>query len=168
MDGAWLWNITAGLPWAFIGAGFFGFAIPILLLAVRHEVRIRRLQLIEEFKHSFATSDTPDGGGVEKTPSFGFVRSKYIADLKHDPVVVQGLQDDDRVATRLSAAKKLTPIPESRKEESEESYYRLIEVVAEKSWFRFRSNRRLLYICMPFMLLSFYGFLVAFATVTAV
>lgn len=65
---------------------------PIVFIFVNHEVRIRRIRLIEEFRRNFFAQNTeePRANPVNlRSPSFEFVVTKYIVDLF-------GLCDDEQ------------------------------------------------------------------------
>ena len=111
---------------------------PVLVIAVRHSIRLTRIRAIDAFNRVFENDDVDEKG--KHGPSFEFVRAKYSSDLDECPEGVSRhkLRDldlsDDKVDAYLSGLK----------------------------WWQLRSNRALLWVSMPYMLLCFYGFLVAF------
>jgi len=109
---------------------------PIVFIFVNHEVRIRRIRLIEEFRRNFFGQDPGDKRappGIVRSPSFEFVVTKYIVDLF-------GLCDDEqRERIRDEGASSLS---------SKELY----DLVRRADIFRIAVNWSLLFAFVPYAL----------------
>ena len=111
---------------------------PILLVYARHEILIRRLRTILDFMQSFKLYGTSDDKGGRYNPSFEFVKSKYVSDIKI------GRKEQER----LDAIDKL-PAPQ---EEARLKFY--IELAAKAGS---RSSRQIYLSSIGFMLVSYFG-----------
>lgn len=64
---------------------FLALITPITLIAIRHQIRLNRIKLIDLFARSFefvgVTPETRQTGRAESNVSFEFVKGKYFADL---------------------------------------------------------------------------------------
>ncbi len=58
-----------------------GVLTPIVFIVVNHEVRIRRIKLIEEFRRNLIENNEKTAFRTAHSPSFEFVVTKYIIDL---------------------------------------------------------------------------------------
>jgi hypothetical protein len=112
-------------------AGILAILTPLIIVVVRHEVRVRRIRLIDEFSQTFSVGD--DG---RRNPSFEFVKSKYAVDLDQYPPGI------DR--------KKLRSLDLT--DEKVDDY------ISNVRWYDLRSNRRILFASIPYFLLCFFGF----------
>ena len=58
-----------------------GVITPLIFVVVNHEVRIRRIKLIEEFRRNLLENTDKGPHRTAHSPSFEFVVTKYIIDL---------------------------------------------------------------------------------------
>lgn len=65
-------------------AASMAFFTPVMFVAVHHEVRLRRIKLIDILSRSFGKTVRP-GGALSQIPSFEFVKAKYGVDLGECP-----------------------------------------------------------------------------------
>ncbi len=68
--------------WTLAAAIFAALVAPIVLIAIRHEIRVRRIRLIESLERPFRDSPLKTSeGGKALRPSIEFVKAKYAVDL---------------------------------------------------------------------------------------
>ena len=110
-----------------------GLLTPLVFIVVNHEVRIRRIKLIEEFRRNLLEGNAKGPVRTPHSPSFEFVVTKYIIDLF--PLI-----DPERIERiRADGASSLT---------SRELY----ELVAKARLYRIPANRALLVAFVPYAL----------------
>ncbi len=137
------------MSWISISAAIvLALITPLTIIAVRHEIRMRRIRLIDEFNHrfNFANQTDTDAQSAPKpktdaNPSFEFVKSKYAADL--DPPS-HGAPSVDR--------KKLRELDLSDPE--------VDRYLTELRWYQIRSNWRIILASIPYTLICGLGFLI--------
>lgn len=152
-----IFTYLATINWYALGIAVL---TPLLMLLARHEIRLRRLRAILDFMTSFkliglneTTASTDPLGGTlqvqpaakrgrsDENPSFEYVKSKYISDLKvdagsEDQRLLNGAQTDiERISIYIDIATRP---------------------------FR-NTNVRLYLSSLSFVLISFYGFTAFFA-----
>ena len=122
------------------------FTVPSLIIYALHELRFRRLRLLEDCDASFSVKaagaaqtgvDGATEGRLSDNPSFEFVRSKYVADI-----------DDDEFAKIYSLAAKVLKM---------DGKINLL-LSRRPGFFKLKSNRRLLVAAFGFVVLTFFGF----------
>lgn len=110
--------------------------MPVIFVFVRHEVRLQRLRILDQFDRTFAPEGdaaSADGHPHVQTPSFEYVREKYIEDLAH-------LQRFQGGAHRTGV-------------DAEE-----LRLVHSIGWWRLRSTWVLLFSAIPYVLACDAGF----------
>ena len=123
---------------------------PVIVIMVRHEIRLRRIRLIDEFSKNFGAngevlSDRSGGTQLRHTPSFEFVKSKYSVDLDRYP--------DDIDPKKLRDLDLNDPAVD--------------QFLSKLRWYSLRSNRRLLWASVPYFLFCFAGFFLALSPITS-
>lgn len=122
---------------------FFGLITPFLLIFLNHDTRIRHIRLIEAIRYTFGKqSNGPSGAtlkGIEATPSFTMVLSKYVADIGE----FDRFTADPSDSAPTSAGRRKPPQPFS------------------KSFFTTTSNYKLLLTSLPYCTLVGFFFFIA-------
>ncbi len=90
--------------WAML---FLALITPVTLIAIRHQIRLNRIKLIELFARSFqfagVTPETRQSGWTDSNVSFEFVKGKYFADLDLEDNREPNLADVPRFPMMLHA-----------------------------------------------------------------
>jgi hypothetical protein len=146
-----MWTVVSDFPWlSFAAAAVLAVLTPLIIIVVRHDIRVRRIRLIDVFSKTFGGSDEDveaysgkpqDHCPLNRSPSFEFLKSKYSVDLDYYP------KDVDR--QKLRDLKLDDPAVE--------------DYINNVRWYRLRSNRRILFASIPYVLLCMFGFYLALA-----
>jgi hypothetical protein len=91
----------SNLMFALIAALFLSVVTPITIIAIRHQVRLTRIKLIDLFAKSFKLNATGNDGN--QNISFEFVKGKYYSDLDIDEDKSPSLADVPRFPMMLHA-----------------------------------------------------------------
>lgn len=132
---------------AIVLAALLGFLPPLMIIYAAHEIRFRRLRLILDYELSFAEPHArivkaAGGGPRDNNPTFEFVKSKYISDIRDSEV----------------------DWPDGSKRTIDEKIQALLQ--KPPGFFSLRSNLRLLATAACFGVLAFVGFVVATTSAT--
>lgn len=109
-----------------IVGSFFGLLTPFLLIYLNHDTRIRHIRLIEAIRYTFGKqTHCPSGKklkGIEATPSFTMVLSKYVADIGE----FERFSADPGADDTTSVGRRHPPRPFSRAFLTVSSNYKLL------------------------------------------
>lgn len=173
------------LPWLTLTAAFvLAFLTPVIVIMVRHEVRLRRIRLIDEFSRNF-------GAGLQRVDP---VAVKQIIDprAKQSGKVVRletkpegGGMVPDGPMTTIGITTQIKPVNETPSFEFVKSKYAVDldtcpanvdrfklraldlsdlavdEYLGRLRWYQLRSNWRILWASTPYVLFCFFGFMIA-------
>jgi hypothetical protein len=115
------------------------------LIFGRYEIRLRRLRLIRDYVKAFPVWDPGEGAESLTNPSFEFVRSKYAADVRGNG---EAMGDGESKAA-----------PKSQNAIIEE----INNTIARTRFFLNRGDTRLLVASLPYIVVVFTGFCLAFS-----
>lgn len=121
-------------------AALLAVLIPVTVIAIRHEVRLRRIRLIESLRENLHIDGQDQDARLhaeDEIASFEFVKSKYAVDLDPPPSPISA-----------EALRKL----DFAKEPRLEGY------LASLGWWELRSNWAIIRAAIPYMLVCTVGF----------
>lgn len=130
------WPLIACLA----SAGFLAVVVPVLMVAVRHEIRVQRLETLVQFRGIF-------GKGAD-TPSFEYVWEKYLEDID------------------LGMLKNAKGFPESEKNKrtlTKLSSEAITAAIRQIGWRRLHSSWSLVWSAVPYMVLTWAGLILLLA-----
>lgn len=151
------------LPIPMIMASLAAVLTPILIIAIRHNIRLTRIRIIYAFNETFqwerpaaaaAQVENADNEAARSDlhkntdPSFEYVKSKYVIDINY-------FGDSNRKSKRR-------PIRDFNLDDHD-----LEEYIFNLKWYELSSNWELFFVAVPYMLICFYGFLLAFYPIAA-
>lgn len=127
--------------WTMIVAFLVAVVTLFALIFGRYEIRLRRLRLIRDYVKTFPVIDQQEEG---TSPSFEFVRTKYAADVRgngeqHAEGLDIGLQSSEGIIREIN------------------------QTIAKTRFFLNRGDMRLLIAGLPYLLVVFTGFTLAFS-----
>ncbi|MDB5523842.1 MAG: putative rane protein [Rhizobium sp.] len=145
--GSWLYDFVLGID---VPALLFAVLVPFLIIYVNHEIRFRRLRMIDDYDNSFRTrlsvvNQKENNDNETGNPTFEYVKSKYISDIR-----------DEEITRR--AGSKTAQWPTSEKIQD--------LLAAPPSFFRLTANRRLMFAAVCFALITYFGFAVSFERIS--
>lgn len=122
----------------------FALLVPWMIIYATHEIRFRRLRLIMDYEVSFASKP-----GTGNNPSFEFVKSKYISDIKGSEIP------------------KLQP--GGTRPFTSETDARIFALLSSPPrFFSLSTNWRLLSAAVGFAILTFFGFAVSLSNIRCI
>ena len=128
----------------------FAVLVPFLIIYVNHETRFRRLRMIDDYDTSFRTklngADQQESRGSETgNPTFEYVKSKYISDVRDEEITRRG----DSTAGIWLTSEKIQDL-----------------LASPPSFFQLMANRRLLFAAICFAIITYFGFATAFEKIS--
>jgi hypothetical protein len=172
------------MPWVTLGAAFLlAFLTPLIIIIVRHEVRLRRIRLIDEFSRNF-------GAGLKKVDAGGGQRTiEKIVPQSANVVMIDAKAEEsgafERPAADITQANSARSVDETPSFEFVKSKYAVDldtcpknvdrfklraldmtdaavdEYLSRLRWYQLRSNWRILWASTPYIVFCFFGFVIA-------